>query len=97
MPVKFGGHVHIAIWFTTSQRAFVPQVLSHGLIQRCLTQALFIGHSELIIHSGRQPKYGSPLYSGKHVHIPLSQTELGPQGDGLHELIATGSGNKTII
>lgn len=39
-------------------------------------------------HSGLQPLYGSPEYSGKHVHDPAPFLSLhiafGPHGEGLH-------------
>lgn len=31
-----------------------PQTPGHGSTQRCLMQALSLGHSGLIVHSGRQ-------------------------------------------
>lgn len=67
----------------TSQTALVPHVLMQGLIHFCLTHALSNGQSELEVHSGRQPKYGSPLCSGKQVQTPLLHSALEPQGDGL--------------
>lgn len=91
LPVVLGGHVHIAICLTTSQMAFTPQVLLQGFTQRCLTQAICNGHSELIVHSGRQAKYGSPLYSGKQEQIPLLHTAFDPQGDGLQGFTSIGS------
>lgn len=57
-----------------------------GLIHLLLTQALSRGHSLFITHSGLQPVYGSPVYSGRHVQEPAPlrslQTALLPQGDG---------------
>lgn len=51
-------------------------------------QARERSHSEFCTHSGRQPVYGSPKYSGKHEHDPAPlrslHTALLPQGDGLH-------------
>lgn len=64
-----------------------------GLMHRFLTHALSIGHSELIVHSGRHSKYGSPLYSGKQVQTPSLQTAFGPHGEGLHKSASTGSVN----
>jgi hypothetical protein len=50
-------------------------------------QALLLGHSELMEHSGRQ--FGeAPMYEGKQEHDgdPLTSRhcENGPHGDGLH-------------
>lgn len=51
-----------------------------------LTQARFLGHSELTVHSGLQSG-GPPKYPGKHEHtgrlVWTLQLELGPQGLGL--------------
>lgn len=94
LPVLLGGHVQTAMWFTTSQLALVPQVLIHGLTHLFLTHALSMGHSELIVHSGRHSKYGSPLYSGIQEQTPSLQTAFGPHGDGLHKSASTGSRNK---
>lgn len=51
-------------------------------------QALFDGQSEFNMHSGRQPSYGLPIYSGKHVQEPAPFCSLhmafAPQGDGTH-------------
>ena len=54
-------------------------------------QALFLGHSVLMTHSGRQAIYGFPKNSGKHVQNPLSHCALSPHGDGLQGSITTGS------
>lgn len=44
--------------------------------------------SSLVTHSGLQPVYGSPKYSGRHTQEPAPffslHTALGPHGDGLH-------------
>lgn len=42
-------------------------------------QTLFFGHSILKTHSGRHPLYGSPKYSGRHVHLFSKQIAFGPQ------------------
>lgn len=62
-----------------------------GSIHLDLTQALFLGHSLLSTHSGLQPLYGSPRYSGLHVHIPLLHKALEPQGEGLQGSVSTGA------
>lgn len=54
--------------------------------------ALLTGQSVFKIHSGRQPAYGSPWYSLKHVQIPLLHTVFDPHGDGLHGSVYCGSG-----
>lgn len=49
-------------------------------------QDLSRGQSLFTTHSGRQPLYGSPKYSGKHVQEPAPlrswHSALGPQGEG---------------
>lgn len=61
-----------------------------------------LGHSELLIHSGRQLG-GVPMYSGKHEQEGASPTTLhcafGPQGEGRHgfEGIDGGSSSKKKI
>jgi hypothetical protein len=72
----------MGMWLTTSHLAFWPQVPGHGSTHFCLTHALSLGQSELITHSGLQPTYGSPWYSGRHEHIPSRHCALGPHGDG---------------
>lgn len=52
-----------------------------------LLHALFGEQSVFIVHSGRQPTYGSPRYCGKHEQIPSLHTVFGPQGDGLHGFV----------
>ena len=51
------------------------------------THALALLQSVFKTHSGRHPAYGSPVYSGRHVHEPAPlrslQTAFAPQGDGL--------------
>lgn len=59
-PVVLAGQVQTAMWLTTWQMAFVPHVLIQESTQRCLTHVLSIGQFELIVHSGRHSKYGSP-------------------------------------
>lgn len=97
LPVVLEGHVQTAMCVTTSQLAFVPHELMQGFTHRFLTHVLSRGQSELSEHSGRQPKYGSPWYSGKQVQTPLSQFAFGPHGDGLQGSVAWGSENKVII
>lgn len=54
-------------------------------------QALSRGQSEFKVHSGRQPAYGSPLYSGKQEQIPLLHKAFEPHGDGLQGSSDSGS------
>lgn len=55
----------------------------HGSMHLFLEQALSRGQSLFMTHSGRQPEYGSPWYSGRHEQEPSRQTAFGPHGDGL--------------
>lgn len=72
----------------TWHSAFNPQVPGQGSLHLLFTHALVLVQSVLRTHSGRQPEYGSPKYSGRHVHEPAPlrslQIALTPQGDGLH-------------
>lgn len=75
-------------WFTTWQSAFCPQVPGHGSWHLFRIHALSDAQSELITHSGLQPSYGLPIYSGKQEHEPAPfrslQTAFAPHGDGEH-------------
>jgi hypothetical protein len=54
-PVNPFKQEQITLWLTTLQRAFLPQGPGlHGSIHFSFSQALFWGHSELMIHSGLQ-------------------------------------------
>lgn len=59
--------------------------------------ALFRSQSELDTHSGRQPVYGSPKYSGKQEHEPTPlrslHNALAPHGDGLQGFGSGSSGS----
>lgn len=59
-----------------------------------LIHALSLGQSLLRTHSGLHPVYGSPWYSGRHVHMPLLHTAFDPHGDGLHGSFSIISGSK---
>lgn len=61
----------MGMWLITSHIASWPQVPGHGSTHLLRRQALSWGQSELRTHSGLQPEYGSPWYSGRHVQIPL--------------------------
>lgn len=64
-------------------------------------QALFVEQSEFWTHSGLQPVYGSPKYSGRHVHEPTPlrslQMAFEPHGDGLQGLRSSSIGCVTKI
>ena len=54
----------MGLWLTTSHRLFNPHDPGHGLMHFRLTQALFCGHSELMVHCGLQLG-GTPSNVGK--------------------------------
>jgi hypothetical protein len=63
-------------------------------------QAKFPGHSELMVHSGRQ--FGErPTKLGKQEQAPVlpitRHCELGPQGDGTHGFIFTVGTSATSV
>lgn len=64
-----------------------PQVFRQGFTHLLFRQALLRSQSVFVTHSGLQPIYGSPIYSGRHVHDPAPflslHTAFAPQGDGL--------------
>lgn len=80
----------------TLHNAFCPQIPTQGSIHLFLTQALLIGHSLLRTHSGLQPAYGSPEYSGKQEQMPLSQRAFDPQGEDAHGSVSIGSAIEII-
>jgi len=57
--------------------------------------------SEFITHSGLQPSYGFPLYSGKQLHEPAPLYSLHiafiPQGEGMHGFRGSWYNGSTII
>lgn len=63
--MSYSEQVHTGVWFMTIQLAFMPQDPGHGSRHFSLIQALLLGHSELIEHSGRQLG-GAPMYVDKH-------------------------------
>lgn len=85
-----GGQVQVGIWLITSQCASCPHVPGQGSTQRWLLQALFRGQSEFMVHSGRQPEYGSPKYRGRQVQMPSWQSAFAPHGDGLQGSFSIG-------
>lgn len=62
-----------------------------GFTHLFVKQALSLEQSVLRTHSGLQPVYGSPLYSGRHVQTPSLHKVFEPHGDGLHGSVLTGS------
>lgn len=53
-PVYWSIHEQIGVWFITSHWAFKPQEPGQGSRHFSFIHALLLGHSELIVHSGRQ-------------------------------------------
>lgn len=82
------------MWFQTLQIAFRPQVFGHGSTHLLRIHVLVVGQSVLTIHSGLQPLYGSPLYSGIQVQVPALHTAFTPQGEGLHGSATTSNSKK---
>lgn len=76
----------------------MPHVPGHGLRHLLFRHALFLAQSVFSTHSGLQPVYGSPKYSGKHVQEPAPFLSLHsafePQGDGLQGFLGTSTGTE---
>lgn len=53
-PVYPTGHVQIGRWFVTAHCAYSPHAPGQGSPHLSLMHARLAGHSELIVHSGRQ-------------------------------------------
>lgn len=55
-----------------------------------------VGHSAFVVHSGRQPIYGSPKKSSMHAHDPAPFCSLhivfDPHGDGLQGFVLSLTG-----
>lgn len=87
-PVKPSLQMQTATWFKTWQLASIPHDPGQGSSHFCRTHANSAGHSEFIVHSGRQYG-GEPTYPGRHEHAgPLANNwhrEWGPQGDGVQD------------
>lgn len=85
---------------TTLHSAFKPQVPGQGSLHLLFTHALLRSQSVFITHSGLQPVYGSPKYSGKHIQDPAPlrslHTAFAPQGDGLHGILGPSVGATVI-
>ena len=58
-----------AKWLTTEHLALTPQVLAQGSWHRLSRQASFPSHSELRMHSGLHPVWGSPRYPFMHLQL----------------------------
>lgn len=75
------------------QSVLKPHVPGQGSLHLLLVHDLSCGQSEFVTHSGLQPIYGSPKYSGKHVQEPAPPCSLhiafAPHGDGLHGLLSS--------
>jgi hypothetical protein len=73
LPSNPGGHLQIALWFTTVHIALVPQL--HGSLQSPPMQAKVVGQSGSDLHpsstsgsTGLHPEYPSPIVPGGHSH-----------------------------
>lgn len=108
-PVYPSGQTQIGVWFITEQRALNPQEPGQGSLHFSLIHAWMLGHSELIVHSGRQFG-GDPTYVARQEQDgdPLMSRHcaLAPQGEGLQGSRYTsccggdgggGANHKTII
>lgn len=98
-PVYPFVQVQMGLWFTVKHLVFNPQEPGQGSAHLFSMQALFWGHSELTIHSGRHVG-GTPTNPGwqRQTACPLCTRQLlfGPQGDGSQGLSGNGSGVTSI-
>lgn len=80
-------------WFMTWQLAFCPQVPGQGSMHLFLTQALLDGQSVFKTHSGLQPSYGFPRYSGRQLQDPAPfcsrHTAFAPHGEGTQGVLVS--------
>lgn len=92
-PVYSCGHKQLGVWLTTRHCASKPQAPTQGFLHLLFIQAIWFGHSLLLVHSGRQFG-GVPINSEAHeqegelcidLHI-----ELGPHGEGTHGFVCGG-------
>lgn len=90
--------LHNGLWLRTLHVALIPHTFrEHGLMHLLFIQALSAGHSELTMHSGRQPviSVGMPNILGRHLQIAVSCTVshivFGPHGEGWHGFGFVGS------
>lgn len=54
-PVYPGRQAQVGAWLGTVHSALMPQVPGQGSLHLLLTQALFLGQSEFVTHSGLHP------------------------------------------
>ena len=96
LPVYPCGQEHVGMWLKTLHSAFAPQVRGQGSTHLLLEQAWLRRQSELRIHSGRQPLYGSPKSPGRHLHVQRPffalLVALGPHGLGVQASGLGGTG-----
>ena len=69
-PLYPGLQVQVGAWLTTLHWALTPHTPGQGSTQCSETQARLLGQSALMVHSGLHATYGSPKYSGIHLHAP---------------------------
>lgn len=98
-PVYPGEQVHMGVWDTMLQTAFMPQDPGQGSLHLWLMHAKLLGHSLLLIHSGLQLG-GEPVNSGRQEHDGESlitwHWAFGPHGDGSHGFCCGGTSNAKI-
>lgn len=74
----------------------MPHVPGQGSLHLLFKHAFDLSQSAFITHSGRQPVYGSPKYSGKQEQEPAPfrslHMALAPQGDGLQGILGPSVG-----
>lgn len=84
--------MHNGLWFITLQFALCPQTPGHGSTHFLFIHAKFVGHSALVVHSGRHMG-GFPMKDGKHEHTAWLLSSLhwlfGPHGEGIHGYIGS--------
>ena len=84
----------MGLWLITLHSALKPHVPGQGSIHLFLEQASVLIQSELTVHSGLHPEYGSPKYSLLQVHWQLlprtAASALAPQGLGLQGSLGGG-------
>lgn len=84
------GQLHVGVWLITEHTAPEPQAPTQGSLHFSRMHAKLLGHSELIVHSGRQVG-GLPKKLGKQEQDGTPPTSLhsllGPHGDGIHGFI----------
>ena len=98
-PLYPGMQLHMGVWLTTWQFALALQESTQGFVHFWLIQASWLGHSLLLMHSGRQYG-GEPENSGRQEHEAWSLSTwhwaFGPQGDGWQGFPGAGLGAGTL-